>query len=459
MAIDLKSPKQAELPIQFVIVGGGLAGLACAIALRRVGHKVLVLEKNSNLDSATGGVRMPPNLSKILYHWGLKDELHKIAIKSMAIDLILFETGELLGKHIWDDELFREARGDFIFAHHADVRQFLYDTAISAGAKVRLGAVVSSIDPEARTVSLDSGEVLNADVIVGADGQWGVSRGCMDVETPDASGLVMYSTTVPKQSLMDDPELADLWDESLTSMYSWFGNGHGVLAFPTGGQAELALYVYAPANGEEPSWEDEPSSDALQSALQQCEPRLRKLARLAAPSHCVPVRNYSELEDWVHESGHMVLIGQAAHPIPPGSIQDCAMTIEDGAVLAKLFSHLRSEDQISSFLYAFEELRQPRCTAVITKEVGIIHYMTMPPCEMQEFRDQSMRAKRDAGLNALQSTDDMAETQEWAEIKEVFGYDAEDEADNWWVEWGRLRLRAKGEDVTNFLDVKMTVSS
>lgn len=84
-----------------------MSGLACAIALRRVGHQVTVLEQERALmtvstpstdpvdvlteskNSDAGGIRMPPNLSKILFHWGLKDELRKIAIKSMAIDLCL----------------------------------------------------------------------------------------------------------------------------------------------------------------------------------------------------------------------------------------------------------------------------------------------------------------------------------------------------------------------------------
>jgi salicylate hydroxylase len=124
------------------------------------------------------------------------------------------------------------------------------------------------------------------------------------------------------------------------------------------------------------------------------------------------------------------------------------MTVEDGAVLAKLFSHLRSEDQIGNFLYAFQELRQPRCSMVLKKEIGDIAFMTMPPGEVQQYRDKIMRAKRDAGLDVLDAGGDMEEAPQWAEIKEVFGYDAEDDADNWWMEWGVLRERAKGMDLS-----------
>lgn len=128
----------------------------------------------------------------------------------------------------------------------------------------------------------------------------------------------------------------------------------------------------------------------------------------------------------------------------PGANQSCALAIEDGAVLGTLFSHLRREDQISNFLWAFQDLRQPRCDGIAAKERGVLHFMTMPPGEHQQMRDSSMRAKRDRGLGILQASDEYEESPEWVEIKEIFGYDAEDEANNWWVEWGMLRERSKG---------------
>lgn len=134
-------------------------------------------------------------------------------------------------------------------------------------------------------------------------------------------------------------------------------------------------------------------------------------------------------------------------PLQAGGIQDAAMALEDGAVLAKLFSHLRTEDQIETLLYAFQDLRQPHCQKVSSKELHDINFMCMPPGEMQEGRDNVMRGKRDAGLNVLDASSDQEEQAEWAEIKDVFGYDAEDDADNWWMEWGLLRERARGTDV------------
>ncbi|KAF9459027.1 hypothetical protein BDZ94DRAFT_1062733 [Collybia nuda] len=448
MGLTNKSTNQASCTVHFLIIGGGIAGLACATALRRVGHRVTVLEKDNYPEHALGGCRMAPNLTKILYHWGLEEEVQAIAIKSESIALLLYESGEHLGRHRWAEEDMEETEGEFVLAQHSAFWKLLFDTARAHGADIRLNTHVSSVDLRRQSVTLESGQVLQADIIIGADGPTGLTREILQGKAGVAvkpGVLNMYSTTIPKARIMEDPELTFLYGEQ-TNMYSWLGNEHCVVGFPTG-DTQFALYAYGPNETPGERGRIAPKHE-LDAMLATSEPRLRKLAQLADPPTQVPLDEYPELDNWVHEGGRLVVIGEAAHPLPSGSVQACAMAVEDGAVLAKLFSHLRTKDQISSFLWAFQDLRQPRCNSVVTKELRIIHFMTMPPGERQESRDSSMRAKRDAGIGILQAYDNHDEPREWTEIKEVFGYDAEDEADNWWVEWGILRERSMGVDVS-----------
>ncbi|KAG6849360.1 hypothetical protein H0H93_009103 [Arthromyces matolae] len=373
--------------------------------------------------------------------------------------LCIDESGECLGPHIWNEEMLREARGEFIFAHHADFRRLLYNAAVSLGADVRLGTSVASIDPEAQTVTLENGDVLSADVIIGADGAHGMARRLITDEPPEPHSMVMYSTLVSKKAIIADPELRYFYDRDYTSMFSWFGNGRVSIGFPVGGKDEFALFVYGSADGFESTWREPALLDGMKEALSLGEPRLQKLGELATYATCLPVQDFRKLEDeeWVHEDGPMLLIGDAAHPYPPGAIQTLAMAIEDGAVLAKLFSHLRSSDQITSFLYAFNDLRFKRCNTVCVKEFTDIFFMAMPPGPESDGRDNHFRGRRDRGLNVLDAESLEDETPQWTEIKEVFGYDAEDEADNWWQEWGLLRERAAGraEGLNGFSDVQV----
>jgi salicylate hydroxylase len=131
------------------------------------------------------------------------------------------------------------------------------------------------------------------------------------------------------------------------------------------------------------------------------------------------------------------------------------MGIEDAAVLAKLFSHLTSLDQIQHFLYAFQELRQSRCRNTIVSEMGNLYFMALPDGEQQEQRNAAFREKYVRGLSPLGN--DSSASEEWEMIKELFGYDAEDEADNWWTQWGLLRERAQRDRVDLGLQVELNI--
>lgn len=214
--------------------------------------------------------------------------------------------------------------------------------------------------------------------------------------------------------------------------------------------------------------------DVSTHCIQYIHPaRLKNLLPMLTSLRRHPVIECEPLEDWVSASGRLVLIGSAAHPIPvryhmafdkkaeiharmqPGSLQEGGMAVEDGAVLARLFSHLHTRAQIGQFLWAFQEIRQPRCAAATQSETNIMYYICMPAGEDQEARDNALRAKTAAGIEAFKAADDQEETPEWQEAKEVYGYDAEDEADNWWVGWGSLKFRSTQRSTIDFGSVQV----
>ncbi|KAM5538702.1 hypothetical protein V8D89_007731 [Ganoderma adspersum] len=430
-------PLQATLPISFLVIGGGIAGLACALALRRVGHHVLVLEREDR-SSARGdsGVRLPPNLSKILFHWGLRDILTSKSSITKRLIFMRYETGEMLGEHIWDVDMLRETRGLFMMLAHSELYDILYEAAIERGAQVRYNANVVELDPQEATVRLETGEELSADVLVGADGEHGLCRPAVVGENApgDLTGLALFDTVVPSKEVPVYAERIREWH----GQFAAFGSGHAIVAYPIRGTEDIAFQFYAPDGGHEGKYGDKPSVD-VPSIVDGINPELAAVAKFARKAVRVSIRQHRDLDDWVHDDGRLVLIGEAAHPFPPSTIQGTAMAVEDGAVLAKLFSHISEERQIESFLYAFQELRQERVKAVRQGEFGSVLYMTAAG-EMAAARDAGMRAKAAAGKNVLEGDGDAESI--WEEYRVVFGYDCEDEADDWWVQWGMLRERA-----------------
>ncbi|KAF8155333.1 hypothetical protein K438DRAFT_1987048 [Mycena galopus ATCC 62051] len=484
MSVDRRA-EQSKIRLHFVIIGAGVAGLSCAIALSRIGHRVTVIECK---DDITGpqvgfyalcclnpsnirvkdqrGVRMPPNLTKILFHWGLKEKLRATSVKSEAIHIVLEDTGELLGTQLWDEEILQETRGEYIFGHLSDLIALLYDEAISQGAEIYLGTAALAIDAEHGRITTDVDGILEADVIIGADGISGLVRRVLlgeqrgqggnetVAEPADHPSMWMYNALVPKQNILDTGN--ELYGQPHSTLFLWLGNGRSTLGYPVGPNDDFAIIGYT-------SYDPEGSSmDTLKKITEDSEPRLKNLFPLVSESvRRKPVMECEPLEDWVSQHGRLILVGTGAHPIPPGSVQESAMSLEDGAVLARLFTHLLSRDQITQFLWAFQDIRQTRCGAVAKSATNCMHYMCMPKGEEQEARDATMRAKKAAGVQVLQAGGDQEETPEWQEVKEVFGYDAEDEADNWWIGWGSLKYKSAAAELGGSIgiQVEQTVSN
>ena len=166
---------------------------------------------------------------------------------------------------------------------------------------------------------------------------------------------------------------------------------------------------------------------------------LRSVLRHATRARRLPFKQFEQLEDWVHDDKPLVVIGEAAHPFTvrhkepmvwrrltnlsqPGSLQGPAMAVEDAAVLGKLFSHLNTKEQIESFLYAFQDLRQARANSTLKGDIENVFTVMLEDGPFQEMRDDMMRQKRDQGANLLDQGEG-EESKLWEEIRTVFGYE------------------------------------
>lgn len=159
---------------RIVIVGGGIAGFAAAIALRAPNRKITVIEQ-SRLNKEIGAlISFQPNASRIIQStWGLDlSDARPMVDREFRIyntDGVLVNSVPLLGKV--------EYEGDRLAFHRRDLHDFLKAQAtINDGHRsgdpieVRVASRVVSCDPVEGNVTLESGECVTGDLIIGADG-------------------------------------------------------------------------------------------------------------------------------------------------------------------------------------------------------------------------------------------------------------------------------------------------
>ncbi|KAI0093314.1 hypothetical protein BDY19DRAFT_903077 [Irpex rosettiformis] len=439
-------PDDHFLKIHFLVVGGSLAGYASALSLCRAGHSVTVLDVEDKVETAWGnyGASVSPNLYRLLVQWEMVDELRKHGTKANRMHIVDYYTGESLGFHNWEEELLRDSGGDLVYCQLVDLKKMLLDKAVFYGAEIRHDVEVSGISvqkgsrPSAR---LTSGEVIEADVILGADGPKSVIRwqviGQELNETP--LGTALFNVCVPSEKMREDPELAALLEAAHTTTI-WTGKGYAAYTFTAGG--EFTCYMYLPGTGTEDHWYQYIEPAALSKLMAPCVPVLQRLVEAANSISCFPLCEPPQVEPWVHPEGRVVLVGDAAHPFPRASTLGPAMNVGDAGMLGVLFSHLHFDSQIDTFLTAFETLRRDRTKKVLPIELTNVYHIIMPDGEQRQRRDAALRERRDAGLDVFTGSDDDLAVTLWENDKFVFSYDVEEAAEEWWNDWGILDERA-----------------
>ncbi|KAI1784260.1 FAD/NAD(P)-binding domain-containing protein [Ganoderma leucocontextum] len=446
------------LSIQFVIIGGSITGMTAAVGLARAGHQVTVLDSDPDFFKSPmgGGCRVAPNSSGVFYRWGMEDALRAASVKSTGVLFAQWDNGSLIGAHEWEESVMEELGGDFLLISYGELRRILAECAVKHGAVLRPSCLVVGVTPDAErpSVALASGEVVTADVVVGADGNLlqRIARrvvlegiGEEDVEKP--GDWQVYNAVIPTSALqkLNDPAILQLSEPG--KVYTWFSKSYGALGFPVpqGQSSEplFTLFVYVGRGSSDHTPVRLVPKEELLQWVQGGDPRIAALAAASTRILSSPMTQQPFLKEWVHRKGNVICIGQSAHPIHPGSIYPLSLSVGDAAALGQIFSHLHRREQIKGFLHAVQEVREPRVKAVLEVSVGNIFAGDLPP-GVAEHRDSGLHERaeeevRNLGTEGPQNTSEKMVSV----IEDVFAYDPEDAAENWWQRWGITQERAE----------------
>ena len=319
-----------------LIVGGGIGGLAAALACSRQGARVDLFERSAALTEVGAGMQLGPNVVKLLQGWGLNQALLQVGALPDRLQVRSAVSGAELGVLRLGDVVRRRYGAPYLTLHRADLQAVLADALrAQTNVQIHLDTEVARFDNRADGVTLHTraGHQIEGDVLVGADGLWSaVRRQLFDDGQPVATGQLAYRALVAQASL---PE--HLRSEQITI---WLGPDRHVVQYPVRGGRWLNVVAVVQGHmfGDPQYWDHSGNGPRLRDQLaQSCAP-LQELVhaidqwRLWALNIRAPMAGAHE-----HGRGRVALLGDAAHPMLPFLAQGAGMAIEDAHCLAQSF--------------------------------------------------------------------------------------------------------------------------
>lgn len=381
--------------LRCVIVGAGLGGLAAAIALRRAGHEVVVVEQADALGTVGAGIQMAPNASRLLDRWGVVARFEAVGVPAEAAVRRNWSDGSVLGEAPMGQALIDRVGASYWCLHRADLHSALVDAATDPGdpgppAEIRLAApataVVSTGPREAIVVA--GGEEVRGDLLIGADGIRSVVRtDLFGPKSPYFSGRVTNRHVLDAGLIREDEELAELIARPAQNI--WLGpNGH-VITHPIKGGA--GLYMGVTRAGLEPDeafWSAPVDPEELKAQISGWDPRIHRLIDLAPTITAYGLHDSEPMDAWSVD--RVGLLGDACHAMLPFQAQGAAQAIEDGAGLAVALAE--QDGDVPAALRRYEEIRKPRATRVQDASRANAALWHLPEGPDQARRDEELRS-------------------------------------------------------------------
>ncbi|MGW4545060.1 FAD-dependent oxidoreductase [Streptomyces violaceorubidus] len=345
-------------PRTVLVVGGGAAGNAVTILLRRAGVAVDLIEAKDDWNATAGsGITLQGNALRVLRELGVWEEVEASGYGFGSVG-ITAPDGTVL--HVQDD---LRTGGDDLPAtvgmQRPRLQQILIGAVRVSGATVRLGTTAEILgqDTDGVAVRLSDGTEARYDLVVAADGLGSTTRAAVGItDRPEPTGMAIWRIAAPRPAGVVRTDLA-------------YGGPAYIAGYcPT---SDTTLYAYVvEANRDRTTIPPESYAEEMRrlaSAYGGFWPEIT--AHLTDPAKV----NYTWFDRMLVEGswhrGSVVLIGDAAHCCPPTLAQGAALSLEDALVLAEMLAGADSWDD--ALFQAYHDRRIARVRPVVEASVQL----------------------------------------------------------------------------------------
>ena len=359
----------ASLPV--IVAGGGIGGLAAALALVRQGFEVTVLEQAAEIGEIGAGIQLGPNAFHAFDALGVGD---KTRSRSVFTDYMVMHDAldEYQVGKIPTGEAFRQRFGNpYAVIHRVDIHKSLLEGAVETGrVKFVTSTRVVRIEQTDTTVTAidQHGNAHTGVALIGADGGKSVVRQQYVNDPPRVTGHVVYRAVVEKE---DFPENLR-WNAASI----WVGPNCHLVHYPLRGGEQYNVVVTFHSRDKEEWGVTDGSKEEVQSYFQGICPKARQLIDLPKSWRRWATADREPIANWVH--GRATILGDAAHPTTQYLAQGACMALEDAVTLGEALRVTKTEagHDWEKALALYQRSRVARTARIVlsAREMGRIYH-------------------------------------------------------------------------------------
>lgn len=356
---------QVDSPI--LIAGGGIGGLAAALALTRRGFAVTVLEQAPQIGEIGAGIQLGPNAFHALDALGVGERARDHAVYTDY--MVMYDAiDECRVGYIPTGAAFMERFGNpYAVIHRADVHQSLLDCAKATGRiELKTSTRVTKIEQDQASVTVHDqlGNTHRGLALIGADGVKSVVREQFVGDPPRVTGHVVYRAVVEKEDFPAELQ----WNAASI----WVGPNCHLVHYPLRGGEQYNVVVTFHSREQEQWGVTEGSREEVQSYFTEICPRARQLLDLPKSWKRWATADRDPIGRW--SFGLVTLLGDAAHPTTQYLAQGGCMALEDAVTLGQTL-RLTDNDLGRAFdLYQKARIARTARIVLAAREMGRIYH-------------------------------------------------------------------------------------